>query len=277
MPASLSPQEIADILRHEERQTARPQPVTLGSVGGQVAQALVAGLGAALLFGGGAMVLGAPSDIALQVGLTTAVLATGIGLALRVVPDNKLGTINRMRRVQRTVLEAEFKKQQAYKAIENMEAQFAEEAQKWQHALTELRNENKVLRSELNRYKEAQRSPNFTTKSNVESEVVSDATKILDHWFATLGEPDASGYRRGEWWSRPKAMAAGWTKTRHEAATTLLDDAGITGTNGRLTFVLPELRTLDAALFALNKYCNEAISEPSLPRRQDSYVERDSD
>ncbi len=277
MPSSLSQDEIKSILQHEERQAARPQPVTLGSVGAQVAQSLVAGLGAALLLGGGAMMLGAPSGIALQVGLTSAVLATATGLALRVVPDNKLGTINRMRRVQRTVLEAEFRKQQAYKAIEQLEAQFAAETQQWQHALAELRNENKVLRAENNRYKEAQRSPNFTTKSNVQSEVVGDATKILEHWFTTLGEPDASGYRRGEWWSRPKAMAAGWTKTRHEAATTLLDDAGVTGTNGRLTFVMPELRTLDAALFALNKYCNEAISEPSIPRRQDSYVESNSD
>ncbi len=277
MPTSLSQQEIAEILRHEERHSARPQPVTLGTVGAQVAQALVAGMGAALLLGGGAMVLGAPSGIAMQIGLTSAVLASGVGLMLRIIPDNKLATVQRMRRVQRTVLEAEFKKQQAYKAIEQLESGFDAERQQWQHALAELRNENKTLRAENNRYKEAQRTPNFTTKSNVESEVVSDATKILEHWFATLGEPDASGYRRGEWWSRPKAMAAGWTKTRHEAATTLLDDAGVTGTNGRLTFVVPDLRTLDSALFALNKYCSEAISEPSIPRRQSSYVESDSD
>ena len=95
MPTSFSQQEIADILRHEERQSARPQPVTLGSVGVQVAQSLVAGLGAALLLGGGAALLGAPSDIAMQVGLTSAVLATGTGLVLRIVPDNKLATVNR--------------------------------------------------------------------------------------------------------------------------------------------------------------------------------------
>ncbi|MBK8800387.1 MAG: hypothetical protein IPM07_30720 [Anaerolineales bacterium] len=275
MPSSLSQDEIKSILQHEERQAARPQPVTLGSVGAQVAQALVAGFGAALLLGGAAMALGAPAGIVTQVALTAGVLATGIGMALRVIPDNKLATVDRIRRVQRTVLEAEFRKREAYKAIEQLEAQFTAETQKWQHALTELRNENKVLRAENNRYKEAQRSPNFTTKSNVAAEVVNDATKILEHWFSTLGEADASGYRRGEWWSRPKAMAAGWTKTRHEAATELLEDADITGTNGRLSFVVPNLRTLDAALFSLNKYCSEAAAEPDMPRQQNSYVEPD--
>jgi len=275
MPSSLSQDEIKSLLQHEERRAVRPEPVTLSTVGAQVAQALVAGLGAALLLGGGSAAIGAPTSIALQVGLTSAVLATGIGLAMRVIPDNKLATINRMRRVQRTVLEAEFRKRQAYQAVQDLEAQYAGEIAKWQQALAELRNENKTLRAENNRYKEAQRSPNFTTRSNVAAEVVSDATKILEHWFSTLGEADASGYQRGEWWSRPKAMAAGWTKTRHEGAATLLEDAGITGTNGRLSFVVPNLRTLDAALFALNKYCSEAAAEPDMPRRQDSYVESD--
>ena len=275
MPSSFSQDEIKSILQHEERRAARPEPVTLGTVGAQVAQALVAGFGAALLLGGAAMALGAPAGIVTQVALTAGVLATGIGMALRVIPDNKLATVDRIRRVQRTVLEAEFRKREAYRAIEDLEAQFTAETQKWQHALTELRNENKVLRAENNRYKEAQRSPNFTTKSNVAAEVVNDATKILEHWFSTLGEADASGYRRGEWWSRPKAMAAGWTKTRHEAATELLEDADITGTNGRLSFVVPNLRTLDAALFSLNKYCSEAAAEPDMPRQQNSYVEPD--
>lgn len=275
MPTSLSQQEIAEILRHEERHATRPQPVTLGSVGAQVAQSLVAGMGAALLLGGGAMVLGAPSGIAMQIGLTSAVLASGVGLMLRIIPDNKLATVQRMRRVQRTVLEAEFKKQQAYKAIEQLESGFDAERQQWQHALAELRNENKTLRAENNRYKEAQRTPNFTTKSNVESEVVSDATKILEHWFTTLRPPNAKGEVKGEWWSRPKSESAGWSRSRQPAAAELLKDAGIIDMNSTIPYVLPQYRTLDAALFALNKYCGEAAAEPDMPRRQDSYVELD--
>ena len=41
---------------------------------------------------------------------------------VRIVPDNKLATVNRMRRVQRTVLEAEFRKREAYRAIEQLDA-----------------------------------------------------------------------------------------------------------------------------------------------------------
>lgn len=275
MPAPLSPDEIKSILQHEERRAARPEPVTLGTVGAQVAQALVAGLGAALLLGGGAMVLGAPAGIVTQVAMTTGVLTIGIGLALRVVPDNKLATVGRMRRVQRTVFEAEFRKREAYRMLEQLEAQHAAEIKKWQDALTELRSENKSLRAENNRYKEAQRSPNFTTKSNVASEVVSDATKILEHWFSTLRSPNAKGEVKGEWWSRPKSEAAGWGRSRQPAAVELLADAGIIDMNSTVPYVLPQFKTLDAALFTLNKYCGEAAAEPDLPRQQNSYVEPD--
>jgi F0F1-type ATP synthase membrane subunit b/b' len=275
MPAPLSPDEIKAILQHEERRAARPEPVTMGGVGAQMAQAAVAGLGAALLLGGGAMVLGAPAGIAGQVALTAAVLATGIGLALRVVPDNKMATINRMRRVQRTVIEAEYRKREAYRAIEQLEQDHAAALQQMQYALAELRNENKALRSNLLRYQEAQRSPNYTTKSNVQSEVVGDATKILEHWFSTLRSPNAKGEVRGEWWSRPKSEAAGWGRSRQPAAAELLADAGIVDMNGTVPYVLPQYKALDAALFALNKYCGEAAAEPDLQRRQDSYVEPD--
>ena len=264
MPASFSQQEIADILRHEERHTARPQPVTLGSVGAQVAQALVAGMGAALLLGGGAMVLGAPSGIAMQIGLTTGVLAAGIGLMLRIIPDNKLATVQRMRRVQRTVIEAEFRKQQAYKAIEQLEAQFDAERQQWQHALAELRNENKVLRAENNRYKEDRLPQNYVTADDVSA--AGDAAKIIEHWFATLYTDDR-GQQRGKWWSRNKAVAAGWTQTRHAEAVDLLARAKVIGMNEKIPFVLPDLKTHDAALYRLNKYCDTATQAPDVPQR----------
>jgi len=274
MPTSFSQQEIADILRHEERQSARPQPVTLGSVGVQVAQSLVAGLGAALLLGGGAALLGAPSDIAMQVGLTSAVLATGTGLVLRIVPDNKLATVNRMRRVQRTVLEAEFRKREAYRAIEQLEAQFEGERQQWRDALAELRNENKTLRAENNRYKEDKRPQNFVTSDDVSA--AGDAAKIMEHWFTTL-YTDGKGQVRGKWWSRNKAEAAGWAQTRHAAAVDLLQRAKVVGMNEKIPFVLPELATYDAALYRLNKYCDVSTQQPDVPQRQAVMSNEDDD
>jgi hypothetical protein len=109
----------------------------------------------------------------------------------------------------------------------------------------------------------------------VQSEVVGDAAKILEHWFSTLRPPNAKGEVKGEWWSRPKSEAAGWSRSRQPAAAELLEDAGIIDMNSTIPYVLPQFKSLDAALFTLNKYCGEAAQEPDLPRRQDSYVEPD--
>lgn len=277
MPRPLDANEISAILRQSERDVRQPERTTVGDVGAQMAQALMVGGFAALGFGGVMTLLQAPGDVTLQIALTSGMIFAGIAGALRIIPGDKRRAWQERRRWDATIRAERARKEEAYRAIERLEAEHAAEIIQWQHANQELRNDNRTLRAQLTRYQEAQRSPNYTTRSNVAAGVVGDAGKILEHWFATLGEPDAAGQRRGEWWSRPKAQAAGWTKSRQETAAELLDDAGITGSNGRLTFVLPQYRTLDAALFALNKYCAAAAAEPEMPRRQMVMSNEDED
>ena len=272
MARRYSPDELNEILQGAQRDAAKPAPVTAAHVGAQLAQAAIAGAGAALLVGGGMWLLGAPLEPLLNTALTAGVLVLGAGLAVRAFPADRMATFRRIQQVQRFVVEAEFRKREAYRAIERLEAEHAAAIKEWQRAVTELRQENKTLRSEVRKYEEAARTPTYVTRSNAGDQTVKDAGTILEYWYSTL-TPDAKGNTRGQWWSRPKAQAAGWTKTRQEAAAQLLLDAGITGIDVKLPFVkMSEYPDLSAALYRLHTYTREATREPSMPPRN-TYVE----
>ena len=274
MARRYSPDELDALLRESQRDATRPTPVTLGSIGAQMAQAGIAALGAAALVGGGLWLLGAPDAVLVQGPLLAGLLTLGGGLVIRVVPADKAAQFRRIQAVRSMVIEAEFRKRAAYTKIEELEAAHAAVVREWQRAVTELRQENKALRSDLLRYQNERRTQTYVTRSNVAGETVKDATAILEHWFATL-RTDAKGNVRGEWLSRPKAVESGWTKTRHEAAAKLLLDASITGINEKLPFVrMTEYGDLSAALYRLHTYARQAATEPDMPRR-DAYVETD--
>lgn len=272
MPRRYSPDELGSLLHDTQRDATRPQPVTLSTVGAQIAQAGVAGLGAALLVGGVLYWMAAPFDVLVQGPLLAGALVLGAGLVIRAVPADKAAQLRRIQTVQRMVNEAEFRKRAAYAAIERLEAEHADALREWRRAIDELRQENKALRSDVTRYQNERRTPTYVTRSAVAAETVKDATAILEHWFATL-HADTRGNMRGEWLSRPKAMQSGWTKTRHEGAAQLLLDAQITAINEKLPFVRPEFGDLSAALYRLHTYAGKANKEPDMPRRADSYVE----
>ena len=252
--------QLQAIIGDAQRDAARPQPVTLGTVGAQVAQSVLAGVGAALVVGAVLSPFAPFDGVLMQAAATTLVLVTGGALAMRAVPGDKLATVRRIQAVQRMVIDAEFRKREAYKAIEAMEAERADDVAQWRAALAELRTENKELRSQLALTRDAQRSANFVTRATTDPQTIKDASTMLEHWFAF-----------GAWLSRPKAMQAGWTKTRHEDASTLLLDAGISGLNGKLPFVLEQYKDLAAALYRLNTFCNLAAQEPDTPRRAAQY------
>ena len=273
MARELSPAELSDLLRGADRAQAKPTAVTPAVVGGQVLQALAAGAGAAALVGGLLAALAAPWEPLTQWSLTAGVIVAGAGLLGRAIPADRILAAQRLRMVQETVIAAEFRKRKACEAIQSLEAQHAAAIADMQRALAELRHENKALRSQAAiAQQQAQRS-NWTPRSNVAPQVRQDAETILQHWFATLGAPDAAGNRRGEWWSRPKATSAGWTKARHEEAAQLLKDARLTGQTGLLPFVMPEVRDLATALHRLDAYWQQAQQEPVMPPSSQPYVE----
>ena len=274
MTRRLSPADLADILRDTTHAQTKPQRTTAGDILVQLLKALAAGVGAAMLIGGALWLLGAPPDFLVNAAATTAVIVTGVVLLVQAVPSDKLLTVRRIQKVQAVVIDAEFRKRKAYQAIEQLEAQHAEVGREWQRALAELRNENKVLRAELLRYKEAGRTVAFVPRSKIAAEIVKDAETIIEHWFATL-RPNSRGEMVGEWWSRPKAVAAGWTKTRHQDASKLLLDAGVSGINEKLPHILPTFADAGAALYRLHTYCEQASREPDMPRRQEPYVDMD--
>lgn len=278
----LTPDQIERLAQRQADAIQAPQR-TVGSV---LVALLVAGVGglavAGVLFGilSG---LGAPSDILLIWSGRAALLGACLYLAAWALPTGKAQSLRWYAEAQEAVKLAEFRKTEAYReliamrtakdaGIRELEAAKDERIKELEAALGEVRSTNKVLRSEKKIITERAQNPRWTPRSNVSAETRRNAETILQHWFATI-QPDSKGKPRGEWWSRPKATAAGWTKAQHEEAAQLLEDAALTGQNGLLPFVLPDVRDLTDALHRLDAYCNEAEQEPVMPVYGANYVE----
>ena len=256
-----SPDELNEILQGAQRDAAKPAPVTAAHVGAQLAQAAIAGAGAALLVGGGMWLLGAPLEPLLNTALTAGVLVLGAGLAVRAFPADRMATFRRIQQVQRFVVEAEFRKREAYRAIERLEAEHADRMAELQRALNEAHTDLRNVRMDLRRAQEAAAPRRtFVAKSNVDPQIVRDAQAIIRHWF------DA-----GSWYSRPKAVQAGWSEDRHNAAVRLLNDAGLVGKTGNLRSITAG--SVDEALRKLTDWRTAAETPPVLPPPANSYVE----
>lgn len=264
-----------DRLTERQVEAIQAPPRTVASVLVGLLVAGVGGLAVAGLLFGVLSALGAPAYILLEWSGRGGLLAACLYLAMWALPLGKATQLRWWREAQRTVQLAEFHKLEAYREIVALRAAHAAEVAALNAALAELRGTNKVLRSEKKIITERVQNPRWTPRSNVSPETRKDAETVLQHWFATL-RTDAKGAVRGEWWSRPKAVAAGWTKTRHEEAAQLLEDAELTGQNGLLPFVLPDVRDLADALHRLDAYCHEAEQEPAMPNYNATYVESDA-
>lgn len=261
MARQYTPDELNHILHDAQRDAAKPAPVTAAGIGAQVAQAAIAGAGAALLVGGGMWLLGAPFEPLLNAALTAGVLVLGAGLAVRALPADRMATFRRIQQVQRFVFEAEFKKREAYRAIERLEAEHADRMTEMQRALNEAHTDLRNVRVELRRAQESLQARNtFVARSNTDPQVVRDAQTIIRHWF------DARA-----WYSRPKALQAGWSEDRHNAAVRLLNDAGLVGKSGNLRSITAG--SVDEALRRLNDWRAAAETPPVLPPSTNSYVE----
>ena len=257
MPRELTPTELSDLLRTSERAAAKPAPPV--SMSAAIARGAVAGVGAALA-GGGVLYWGAIASPPVAAGIIVA----GAVMFLAAIPTEKIApallTVRRIQAVQATVNAAEFRKRAAYDAVVALEARIAE----LERALAEATQDTRNARMELRRAQEtiatAGRRNTFVPKSNTEPQVVRDAQTILRHWF------DA-----GAWYSRPKAVQAGWTEDRHNAAVRLLDDAALIGKAGKLREVTAV--SLDDALLQLAAWRESAEFAPILPPVQPAYVE----
>ena len=250
MARPLTPAELSDLLRTETHAQSKPPAVTLGSVLVGVLQSIAAGIGAALLVGGVLWMLQAPAAAIGNSAATVLVIVTGAALMVRAVPSDRLLTVRRIQQVQAAVNAAEFRKREAYKAIEALEADYEARIAELTRSLAEALQDARNARMELRRVQESvTRRTTFVPKSNVEPQVVRDAQAILRHW-----------YEAGVWYSRPKAVAAGWSEDRHAAAVRLLDDAGLVGKAGKLREV--QAPSLDTALQKLAAWRESAEVAP---------------
>lgn len=275
-PRRYSPDELGSLLHDTQRDATRPQPVTLSTVGAQIAQAGVAGLGAALLVGGVLYWMAAPVDVLVQGPLLAGALVLGAGLVIRAVPADKAAQLRRIQTVQRMVNEAEFRKRAAYAAIERLEAEHAAAVAALEKTIVNLRGQNNVMRVENDQLRERlnPRSVTHVTAENDDPAVRELAVSILQRWFATL-RTNERGERAGDWLSRRAAERANWTQDQHAAAVGLLSRAGIVAPRGNFYRVVDAYRDLPAALHRLDAYHAEKTREAPLPPRIMSNVEDD--
>lgn len=256
MTRRLSPADLADILRDTTHAQAKPPRTTAGDVLVLVLKALAAGVGAAMLIGGGLWLLGAPTEIVGNSAATTAVIVAGTVLLVQAVPSDKLLTVRRIQKVQAVVIDAEFRKRQAYQAIEQLEERIDE----LQRALDRMTQERDNAVLEKKRAVDQLRSATektFVRASNTESQVVGDAHELLRHWF---------GSNETKWFSRAVANEFGWSDKRHKAAQQLLVDSGVVVVNEKRPRVL--VRPLNAAIRAVNDHVAkvESVYATAAPR-----------
>ena len=277
MARRYSPDELDALLHESQRDATRPTPVTLGSIGAQMAQAGIAALGAAALVGGGLWLLGAPDAVLVQGPLLAGLLTLGGGLVIRVVPADKAAQFRRIQAVQRMVIEAEFRKRQAYAVIERLEAEHDQRVRELEKTIAALRGQNNTLRAENDGFRERlnPRSPTHVTAEPIDTKARELAVNILQRWFATL-RPNERGEMVGDWLSRRAAERANWTQDQHAAAVGLLSRAGIVVQRGNFYRVVDAYRDLPSALHQLDAYYAPRVREAPLPQRA-SYVESDDD
>lgn len=238
------------------------------TVGDVVVTLAVSGIGGVAVGGALAVVLsatGAPGDVMLSWAGRAGLLTSCLYLAAWSLPAGKAQSLLWYRQAKRIVEQSEFRKNEAYREIISLRASHAAAMAELQTALNEALTDLRNVRMELRRTQEnlnnaGIRRTTFVAKSNVEPPVVRDAQTIIRHWF------DA-----GSWYSRPKAVQAGWSEDRHNAAVRLLNDAGLVGKSGNLRRITSD--SVDEALRRLAEWRESAETAPVMPQSQSSYVE----
>lgn len=225
-----------------------------------VAGAAVAGVAWAVL-----SALGAPGGLLLSWAGRAGLLAAALYLAAWAFPLGKAQSLLWWRDAKRQVAQAEYHKLEAYREIVTVRATYTAQIATLQTALNEAHTDLRNARMELRRTQETlatggHRRTTFVPRSNTEPQVVRDAQAIIRHWF------DA-----GSWYSRPKAVQAGWSEDRHNNAVRLLNDAGLVGKSGNLRSITAD--SVDVALRRLADWQESAAAAPVLPQAQPVYVE----
>ena len=278
MARQYSPDEINSLLHDAGREAQRPQPVTPSHVGAQLAQAGVAGLGAALLIGGGLYLLRAPADVLAQGALLAGVLTLGVALVWRAVPADKMAQFRRIQQAQRLVIEATFRKEEAYRRIVQLEQGHAAQVAALEKSLLALRNQNNMLRMENDELRERlnPQSARHVTMEEKNPDNREKAAFILGRWFATLRQNER-GETVGDWFSRRDAERANWTQDQHADAVGLLKRAGIVTPRGNFYRVASDYPDLPSALHRLDTYYADMTRGVVLPKPRRSYVDSNDD
>jgi len=224
-------------------------PVT--GVGDLVIRALGTGVSAALLTCAGAWLLQQPADvIGKATGVAFLVVTGGAGTWLLLSADAWRKARARHRLTER-------KLQRAYTEILRLE-----------YTITDQRETISRLQSSKPASQPVQVQSNRVLRYNLTDNNVACATKIINHWFATLHQ-NKYGETVGEWYSRAKATdGGGWSQTDHNEAVRLLKDMNIADQEpGKTPRVLPRFTNHGATIAHFNKLCADAIAEPEIPSR----------
>lgn len=262
----IKPLTDAQIERLAQRQADAIQapPRTVGSIAVALFVAGVGGVAVAGLLSAILSALGAPGDIILVWSGRAGLLAACLYLAVWALPVSKAQSLRWYAEAQEAVKVAEFRKTEAYRELIALRAAKDTEISELQQALNEAHTDLRNARMELRRAQEtighAGVRRTFVPKSNTEPQVVRDAQTILRHWF------DA-----GSWYSRPKALASGWSEDRHNAAVRLLDDAALVGKRGNLREVTAA--GIDEALRRLADWRESAETAPLPPPAPPVYAD----
>lgn len=241
-----TPQEMADIVSHLDKQAVRPERLTPSDV---MARAGLFGLGAVFITGGAVWLLQMPWEYAAQICGLSFMFTTGAALWW-IMPTDKRDTAARFRKMMQTAELYRAQKIEAYYAITRLETKNAE----LQKALTRAVQERDTATAEKRQafdQAQAANNPRFVRASNTKA--YADAVEMLKYWAESDGE---------RWYSRAMANSQGWPDKRHKAAQQLLVDSGVLVINEKRPRVMVE--SFDAAMRQLGEYV-ERVDSVSVP------------
>jgi hypothetical protein len=203
---------------------------------------------------------GAPESLLWSWAGRAGLLAACGYLAVWAVPANRVRMVLWWRDARKLVALAEFRKNEAYRELVTARARISE----LERALAQTEHERDDARRDVYRIEQEARAaanPNYVVAESVTPQMVADAKKIIQYWFASGTTQDE---RRSL--SRNDAAEAPyrWTQGRHRAAQGVLVRAGVLYING----TQPEIRIerMDEALRNLSNYVERFQAQEAAAR-----------
>jgi hypothetical protein len=199
--------------------------------------------------------IGAPGSMVWSWAGRAGLLAASLYLAAWSFPTGKAQSLLAWRDAKRIVKESEFRKLEAYREIVTLRARIAS----LEKSLAETEHQRDEARRDIYRVEQEARAaanPNFVTAESITPEMVKDARRMIQYWFASAQAQDE---RRSLSRNEAEQSPYNWSQPRHRRAQGLLRSADVLHISGTQPQIVAD--SMDVALRKLSDYVERKRTE----------------